>query len=271
MAVEAVPLARALRARRQARRRAGSSPRSRSCRRRAWTRRRCSSSVRLLKAAGVDAVNVPDGPRAQSRMGALSGRPHDRAGGRASRRSCTTPAATATCSACCRTCSAPRPRASATCSSSPAIRRRWGPYPEATAVFDIDSIGLTNLVSRLNHGLDPGGNPIGAPTALRHRRGGQSRRARSRPRASALRLEGRGGRRVRDHPAGVRPGAARPVPQAGRAVPDSDRGRHLAAGLAPQRGVPGQRGARRVGARPTSWSGCGARAPGGRTRRWRRE
>src|SRR2546422_10922720 len=39
-----------------------------------------------------------------------------------------------------------------------------GPYPEATAVFDIDSIGLTNLVYRLNHGLDPGSNPIGAPT-----------------------------------------------------------------------------------------------------------
>jgi homocysteine S-methyltransferase len=41
---------------------------------------------------------------------------------------------------------------------------KMGPYPDATAVFDIDSIGLTNLVSRLNRGLDPGGNPIGAPT-----------------------------------------------------------------------------------------------------------
>jgi homocysteine S-methyltransferase len=40
-----------------------------------------------------------------------------------------------------------------------------GPYPDATAVFDIDSIGLTNLVRNLNHGLDPGGNPIGAPTS----------------------------------------------------------------------------------------------------------
>src|SRR6266702_2197797 len=37
-----------------------------------------------------------------------------------------------------------------------------GPYPDATAVFDIDAIGLTNLVYRLNHGLDPGNNPIGA-------------------------------------------------------------------------------------------------------------
>jgi methionine synthase I (cobalamin-dependent)/5,10-methylenetetrahydrofolate reductase len=39
-----------------------------------------------------------------------------------------------------------------------------GPYPDSTAVFDIDSIGLTNLLRRLNQGLDPGGNSIGAPT-----------------------------------------------------------------------------------------------------------
>jgi homocysteine S-methyltransferase len=39
-----------------------------------------------------------------------------------------------------------------------------GPYPDSTAVFDIDSIGLTNLLSRLNQGLDPGGNSIGSPT-----------------------------------------------------------------------------------------------------------
>ena len=41
-----------------------------------------------------------------------------------------------------------------------------GPYPDATAVFDIDSIGLTNLVRNLNRGLDPGGNAIGEPTSL---------------------------------------------------------------------------------------------------------
>jgi len=39
-----------------------------------------------------------------------------------------------------------------------------GPYRDATAVFDIDSIGLTNLVRQLNRGLDPGGNSIGDPT-----------------------------------------------------------------------------------------------------------
>jgi methionine synthase I (cobalamin-dependent)/5,10-methylenetetrahydrofolate reductase len=41
-----------------------------------------------------------------------------------------------------------------------------GDIPDATAIFDVDSIGLTNLMTRLNHGLDVGGQPIGTPTAL---------------------------------------------------------------------------------------------------------
>jgi len=43
---------------------------------------------------------------------------------------------------------------------------RVGEYPDATAVFDVDSIGLTNVVTRLNHGCDVGGQAIGAPTAF---------------------------------------------------------------------------------------------------------
>jgi methionine synthase I (cobalamin-dependent)/5,10-methylenetetrahydrofolate reductase len=39
---------------------------------------------------------------------------------------------------------------------------KLGNYPDATAVFDVDAIGLVNIVRRLNHGLDIGGNPIGA-------------------------------------------------------------------------------------------------------------
>ena len=35
---------------------------------------------------------------------------------------------------------------------------------DATSVFDVDAIGLANMVSRLNHGLDIGGQSIGAPT-----------------------------------------------------------------------------------------------------------
>src|SRR4051812_10558677 len=42
---------------------------------------------------------------------------------------------------------------------------RVGDYPDATAVFDVDSIGLTNVVARLNHGCDVGGQAIGAPMA----------------------------------------------------------------------------------------------------------
>jgi len=41
---------------------------------------------------------------------------------------------------------------------------RRGNYQDATAVFDVDSIGLVNMVRRLNHGLDMGSNAIGAST-----------------------------------------------------------------------------------------------------------
>jgi homocysteine S-methyltransferase len=44
--------------------------------------------------------------------------------------------------------------------------RSVGDYPDATAVFDVDSIGLTNVVARLNRGLDIGGQQIGSPTAF---------------------------------------------------------------------------------------------------------
>lgn len=43
---------------------------------------------------------------------------------------------------------------------------KLGNYPDATAVFDVDSIGLVNIVRRLNNGLDIGSNSIGASTNL---------------------------------------------------------------------------------------------------------
>jgi homocysteine S-methyltransferase len=43
---------------------------------------------------------------------------------------------------------------------------RTGDYQDATTVFDVDSIGLTNVVARLNHGFDVGGKVIGDPTAF---------------------------------------------------------------------------------------------------------
>jgi len=43
---------------------------------------------------------------------------------------------------------------------------KLGNYPDATAVFDVDAIGLVNIVRRLNYGLDIGANSIGASTNL---------------------------------------------------------------------------------------------------------
>jgi homocysteine S-methyltransferase len=43
---------------------------------------------------------------------------------------------------------------------------KLGNYPDATAVFDVDAIGLTNMVRNLNNGLDIGKNSIGASTGF---------------------------------------------------------------------------------------------------------
>ncbi|MFL5606787.1 MAG: bifunctional homocysteine S-methyltransferase/methylenetetrahydrofolate reductase [Gemmatimonadaceae bacterium] len=124
---------------------------------------RMLADVGQLKRAGVDAVNVPDGPRAQSRMGALltSLLIEQRVG-----------IETVTHYAC-------RDRnllgmlSDLLGASAVGLRNlllitgdppKMGPYPSATAVFDIDAIGLTNLVHNLNHGKDPGDNAIGTPT-----------------------------------------------------------------------------------------------------------
>ena len=124
---------------------------------------RMLADTRRLKDAGVDAVNVPDGPRAQSRMGALltSVLIEQQVG-----------IETVTHYAC-------RARnllgmlSDLLGAAAVGLRNllivtgdppKMGPYPDATAVFDVDSIGLTNLVNHLNRGLDPGGNAIGKPT-----------------------------------------------------------------------------------------------------------
>lgn len=43
---------------------------------------------------------------------------------------------------------------------------KLGNYPDATAVFDVDSIGLVNIINRLNSGLDIAGNKIGSPSGF---------------------------------------------------------------------------------------------------------
>ena len=118
-----------------------------------------------LRDAGIDAINVPDGPRAQSRMGAVltSLIIEQRAG------------IEAVTHYCCRDRNLLGMLSDLLGASAMGLRNlllitgdppKMGPYPDATAVFDIDSIGLTNLVRNLNHGMDPGNNSIGAPTCF---------------------------------------------------------------------------------------------------------
>lgn len=115
-----------------------------------------------LAAAGVDAINVPDGPRAQSRMGAIATSLIIERHG-----------IEAVTHYACRDRNLLGMLSDLLGASALGLRNmllitgdppKMGPYPDATAVFDIDAIGLTNLVSKLNRGLDPGNNPIGEPT-----------------------------------------------------------------------------------------------------------
>ena len=93
---------------------------------------------------------------------------------------------------------------------------RVGDYPDATAVFDVDSIGLTNLVSRLNHGYDVGGQAIGAPTAFHIGVSVNPVGVESRRRAAPVRVQGRGGRGVRGDAADFRSGELRALSRAHR-------------------------------------------------------
>ncbi len=88
------------------------------------------------------------------------------AAGRMSRRCCSTRVATRTCWASSRTCSGAYAMGLRNLLGITGDVRTLGDIPDATAVFDVDSIGLTNVLTRLNHGLDIGGQPIGAPTAF---------------------------------------------------------------------------------------------------------
>jgi methionine synthase I (cobalamin-dependent)/5,10-methylenetetrahydrofolate reductase len=126
----------------------------------------CSREIegaRLLAQLGVHAINVPDSPRASARMSAQS--------------------------LCiqitqhtgietilhytCRDRNVLSIQSDLLGASSIGLRNilcltgdppKLGNYPDATAVFDVDAIGLVNIVRRLNHGLDIGANSIGAST-----------------------------------------------------------------------------------------------------------
>jgi homocysteine S-methyltransferase len=121
--------------------------------------------ARFLKSVGVDAINIPDSPRASARMSnqALCLLVQKEVG--------IEPIMHYTC----------RDR-NVLCIQSDLLGAaamglrnlicitgdppKMGNYPDATAVFDVDSIGLVNIVHNLNEGRDIGDNPLGVGTAF---------------------------------------------------------------------------------------------------------
>ncbi len=123
------------------------------------------AGARLCKQAGIDCINVPDGPRASSRMSAqVTAQLIQQQAG-----------IEAVLHFCCRDRNILGIQSELLGAHAVGIRNlicitgdppRMGTYPDATAVFDVDAIGLCNIVNNLNHGLDIGGNPIGSQTVL---------------------------------------------------------------------------------------------------------
>jgi methionine synthase I (cobalamin-dependent)/5,10-methylenetetrahydrofolate reductase len=123
------------------------------------------TGARQLHDAGIDAINVPDGPRATARMSpmAMAVRVEREIG------------IETIIHYCCRDRNLLGMQSDLLGAHALGLRNvliitgdppKLGDYPDATAVFDVDSIGLMNMVTRLNRGLDVGGNAIGEPTAF---------------------------------------------------------------------------------------------------------
>ncbi len=130
---------------------------------RGWDRAGLVEPARRLKVAGVDTLAIVDDPRSLGRMGALSAAliVENEVG------------IEALVHYTCRDRNMPGMISDLLGAAAAGIRNvlavsgdplLQGPYPDATAVFDIDSIGLTNVINGLNRGIDPGGNSIGVPT-----------------------------------------------------------------------------------------------------------
>jgi methionine synthase / methylenetetrahydrofolate reductase(NADPH) len=121
--------------------------------------------ARMCAEQGIDCINVPDGPRASARMSAqvTCYLIQKHAGIEAVNHFC------------CRDRNILGIQSELLGAHCMGVRNlicitgdppRMGAYPDATAVFDVDAIGLVNIVDNLNQGLDIGGNPMGSQTAL---------------------------------------------------------------------------------------------------------
>jgi homocysteine S-methyltransferase len=124
---------------------------------------RAVAAATMLKKGGIDVVNIADGARAQARMGnlALAVRLQQEVG------------IETILHVCGRDRNLLATLAHLLGAHELGIRNlviitgdppKMGDFPDATAVYDLDSIGILKLATRLNHGVDPGGKPFGATT-----------------------------------------------------------------------------------------------------------
>ncbi len=124
---------------------------------------RAVAAAKMLKAGGVDVVNIADGARAQARMSnlALAVRIERDAG------------IETILHVCGRDRNLLGTLAHLLGAHDLGLRNlviitgdppKMGDFPDATPVYDLDSIGILKLATRLNHGVDPGGKPLGGVT-----------------------------------------------------------------------------------------------------------
>lgn len=121
--------------------------------------------VRQCAVAGVDCINIPDGPRASARISPMV------AALMVQRESGIEPVL----HYCCRDRNLIGMQSDLLGGYAAGLRNfliitgdppKLGDYPDATGVFDVDAIGLTRMASNLNRGCDVGGNPIDPPTGI---------------------------------------------------------------------------------------------------------
>jgi len=126
---------------------------------------RAIAAAKSLKEGGVDVVNIADGARAQARMSnlALAVRIRNETG------------VEAILHVCGRDRNLLGTLAHLLGAHDLGVRNlviitgdppKMGDYPDATAVYDLDSVGILKLAARLNHGVDPAGKPLAATTSF---------------------------------------------------------------------------------------------------------
>ncbi len=119
----------------------------------------------VCKDAGIDAINIPDGPRASARISPMvAALAVERDVG-----------IETVLHYCCRDRNLIGMQSDLLGGYAGGLRNyliitgdppKLGDYPDSTAVFDVDAVGLTQVVTNLNHGIDVGGNPINPPTGI---------------------------------------------------------------------------------------------------------